>query len=171
MVWKRFDPTARESRAIRMASKHKHIGLVHLLLQDGRANPGARHNEAIREASARGHARVVRLLPLQEKRVNPSYNFYDDSPLCLACMNGHRDVVRLLLRDRRVCVSEERNSGIQHASERGRTGVLELLLQDRRIDPSVNRNNAIRLESENGHVAVVRLLLRDRRVDPSDTNK
>ena len=83
---------------------------------------------------------------------------------------GHTEVVKLLLQDKRVDPSVGNNSVIRLASQNGHTDVVKLLLQDGRVDPSNNDNCAIIWASENGHINVVKLLSQDERVDPSDYN-
>ena len=61
-----------------------------------------------------------------------------------ASANGHIDVVRLLLSDKRVDPSADNNIAIRCASEHGHTEVVKLLLSDRRVDPSDDNNVAIR---------------------------
>ena len=96
--------------------------------------------------------------------------FYPTKSLCYASMNGHLEVVRVLLKDSRVDPSADNNQAIQFASENGHLEVVRELLKDSRVDPSANNNYAIQDASENGHLEVVRELLKDSRVDPSADN-
>merc|ERR1711916_177201 len=75
------------------------MGIVRLLLQDGRGNPAARDNAVVGIAAKNGHTEIVRLL-LQDDRVNPAAR--DNLFIRLAAQNGHTEIVRLLLEDDRV---------------------------------------------------------------------
>jgi hypothetical protein len=102
------------------------------------------------------------LPPLEETL--PGNNNY---PIRWASVNGHLELVRLLLEDSRVDPSSIANAPIRYASENGHVDVVRLLLTDPRVDPSAEDNYAIRFASHYGHVDVVRLLLEDSRVDPT----
>ena len=113
-----------------------------------------------------GSALAVRVMI--ELGVDPSAS--DNWAIRWASKNGHLEVVRLLLGDKRVDPSASDNWAIRWASQNGHTEVVRLLLQDKRVDPSTDNNCAIRWASQNGHTEVVRLLLGDKRVDPSTDN-
>ncbi|UCG51380.1 MAG: ankyrin repeat domain-containing protein, partial [Candidatus Latescibacterota bacterium] len=82
-------------------------------------------------------------------------------------VRGQLEIVKLLLKGKRVDPSARDNEAILYAAQFGHTEIVELLLKDPRVDPSANRNAAIRRAAENGHVGIVELLLKDPRVDPS----
>ncbi len=104
-----------------------------------------------------------------EKGADPSqgYNY----AIRIASLNGHLEIVKLLLKDERINPSDNRNDAINFASENGHTEIIKLLLQDPRVDPSEYSNYAIRLASENGHLEIVKLLLNDSRVRKKLTNE
>lgn len=99
---------------------------------------------------------------LADPKVDPSARL--NSCLLDASLNGHTEIVRLLLGDPRL---EPSNRCLALASKRGRNEVVIFLLEDSRIDPAFSENECIRNASQRGHVEVVRLLIRDSRVDPS----
>ena len=87
--------------------------VVRLLLEDGRADPCASNNEAIQQACCNGFVDVVNLL-LKDGRANPFVN--SEYPLRWAgnnfelstqsnreiAQNNHKDVVAVLMQDKRV---------------------------------------------------------------------
>jgi len=136
---------------------------------------------------------VKAILLQKDKRVNPECT----EAITKASMNGHVEVVRLLLKDNRVDPSANDNGAIIWASTRGHYKVVEMLINDKRVDPSARDNEAFKcasrhvkvmelflrdkhmnlsaqdimyvfkVASKGGHVEVVKLLLKDERVDPS----
>ena len=59
-----------------------------------------------------------------------------NSAIRSASFNGHHEVVRILLNDKRVDPSVCNNDAMRSASYRGRHEVVKLLLNDNRVDPS-----------------------------------
>ena len=91
-----------------------------------------------------------------------------ENALSLAALNGHNEVVKLLLQDPRVDPSADNNYAIRFASGICHVDVIKLLLQDPRVDPRAYNNYAIRYASAAGKVEIVKLLLQDKRIDPSN---
>ncbi len=135
-----------------------------------------------------GNYLAIKVL-LADQRVEQSFARAPTGPsrdnnyaIRLASENGHLDVVKLLLEDKRretkvspayayaVDPSDRGNGAIQRASENGHLDVVKLLLADKRVDPADRNNYAIMLASWNNHPEVVKLLLADKRVDPSADN-
>jgi ankyrin repeat protein len=104
---------------------------------------------------------------LQHPHVDPSEPDNCSCPICHASQFDNKEIMELLLQDKRVDPSAHNNFAIQMASYAGHTEIVKLLLQDKRVDPSADNNYAIRLASYAGRTEVVKLLLQDRRVDPS----
>ena len=77
---------------------------------------------------------VKRLL---NKGVDPSVK--DNEAIRMASKNGHTDVVRLLLQDKRVDPIDDGNYAIRLASRNGYTEVVKLLLQDRRVKDTLSK--------------------------------
>ena len=98
-----------------------------------------------------------------------TYNSSTDV-LIFASKNGHLEVVRLLLSNPKVNLSDQNNNVIILASQYGNSEVVRLLLLDPRVNPSDQNNKAIILASRYGRLEVVRLLLSNPRVNPSDQN-
>ncbi len=103
--------------------------------------------------------------------IDPSVK--DNYAIKLASENGCTEIVRLLLKDRRVDPRADNNYSIRFASIHGCTETVRLLLEDemiegkRNADPSANNNFAIKWTSRNGHTETVKLLLEDERIDSS----
>ncbi|NBO39797.1 hypothetical protein EBU99_14625, partial [bacterium] len=108
----------------------------------------------------------VQLL-LQPLDGHPDPSAENNVAIFWASRSGNAEIVRLLLKDRRVDPSARNNSAILYASANGYIDMFRLLLADPRVDPSAEHNSAIRTASQNGHTEIVRLLLADPRVDPS----
>ena len=87
-----------------------------------------------------------------------------------ASQNGHYNVVKLLLEDKRINPADIDNWAIQLASLNGHYNVVKLLLEDKRVNPADINNLAIRWASKKGHYNVVKLLMKDKRVNPVDEN-
>ena len=93
----------------------------------------------------------------------------------MACENGHKEVVSLLLADPRIDPNEPRNTGATPffiACQNGHTGVLSLLLADPRIHLNKPRNTGATpfyIACEKGHREVVSLLQADPRIDPNQS--
>ena len=89
----------------------------------------------------------------------------------LACQNGHLDIVRQLLLDPRVDVSEETNEGSTPffgACSHGRVEVVTWLMRDARIDINkgdIDGRTPLYMACSHSEIDVVRQLLRSRRVD------
>jgi len=115
------------------------------------------------EASKDGDIILVNTLILAG--INPSA--YQNMIIIYASINGHLNVVNLLLKDPRVNPSDLHNLAIIGASEAGHLNVVDRLLEDPRVNPSDQDNRAIIDASEKGHLNVVDRLLKDPRVDPS----
>ena len=59
-------------------------------------------------------------------------------------MNGHTEVVKLLLSDERADPAAADNEAIRYASATGHTEVVELLLNSGKVDPAAGNNHARR---------------------------
>jgi ankyrin repeat protein len=90
-----------------------------------------------------------------------------DYPIRIACEKGRVEVVRLLLRSRRVNPTANNNLALQCAAENGHIEVVRLLLNHTKI--LFDTNSAI-LAVANGHAEVARLLLYHPNVDLRDIN-
>lgn len=122
--------------------------------------------KTITEYAKMGEAEAVSTL-LEDKDVTKTNA---NNSLMMASANGHSEVVKILLADRRVDPSANGGYAIMWPSVNGHLEVLRLLLADGRVDPSAGDNQAIRLAAMTGHWEVIKLLLADGRADPSVNN-
>lgn len=99
------------------------------------------------------------------KDVDPSSN--NNYAIQWTVMNGHTEVVKLLLEDPRVNPSAADNYPNIDTITSNHIEAVKLLLQDERVDPSVDDNSAICWTSARGQTEFVKLLLQDERIDPS----
>jgi ankyrin repeat protein len=86
-------------------------------------------NTRFDDAYFNGDINVVKLL-----LSNPKINFRKSSGIILASQCGHKDIVKLLLKDGRVDPSYDRNFAARYASNNGYIDIVELLLADDRVN-------------------------------------
>jgi ankyrin repeat protein len=99
------------------------------------------------------------LFALQEliaKKVNIRTN--DDWALQLAALNGHMEIVRLLV-ENGADVHAGNDMPIRWAAEEGHLEIVKFLLE-RGADMTANNNVAIRMAAKNGHFDTVALLVK-----------
>ena len=106
--------TARgDSSALFVAAEHGRIDLLKFMLADERFNPCDLNNNAFKLAVIKGQTKAVELL-LKDPRVNPknersqlNYNKYGPNfALIYAAQNNYREIVKLLLIDKRLSPDE-----------------------------------------------------------------
>ncbi|PRP80911.1 hypothetical protein PROFUN_11352 [Planoprotostelium fungivorum] len=165
-----FDPTPHtyDDSPLGYAFKRDSTKVIHLLLNDPRADLSARSNEAIRLASSYRRMDILQML-LNNPRVDPSAE--DNFAVRRISDFGASEALLMLLNDPRVDPSAGDNEvirGIAHHIDNDHTAeVVRLLLADPRVDPTTRDNYAIRNASSSGATEMVQLLLADPRVDPS----
>ena len=98
---KKVNPSAWDNFAIIEASRHGHIEVVNLLLQDNRIESIC--NIRIGRASILRHTEVVKQLLEQDKRVVPSAN--DDDAIRWTSLSERTELVKLLQGDGRCVFS------------------------------------------------------------------
>lgn len=106
-------------------------------------------------------------LLLEDRRINVVSHF---DAFSLACYQGHEEVVKLLLQDKRINPAESANCALQQACFNGHLKVVEMLLLDTRVNPSDCGNYALQNACRGGYTKVVELLLsqlKRTRVDPT----
>lgn len=117
---------------------------------------------------------------LIDKGINPSQSFKigekkgSNWAMRKACMRGHIDIVKLLLKDKRVNPND--NVVIRFASAKGYLDIVNLLLEDPRVDPSlyimnVSPSSGLIGACKKGHLNIVIRLLQDPRIDPSQRHQ
>ncbi|KAJ3076442.1 hypothetical protein HDU98_003306 [Podochytrium sp. JEL0797] len=156
------DPSADEEYAVRCSSESGHLGVVRMLLEDGRVDPTGKKNYAVRAAATFGHVEIVDML-LLDARVDPSD--CNNAAVILASRNGHAAVVERLVRDPRVDPGANANEAVQDAATGGHAGVLKVLVGLERVDPRVREDAVLRLACRGGHVDAILVLLACPRID------
>jgi ankyrin repeat protein len=116
----------------------------------------------LRWASENGNVELV--TELLKKRATPELE--DDLCLRKASENGHGEVIRVLLRHKRVNPRSMNSYALRIASQKGYHEVVKILLSDQGADPAASDNEALTTACQRGHIEVVRLLLGDKRVSP-----
>jgi ankyrin repeat protein len=86
----------------------------------------------------------------------------------LAAQYGHLEIVKLLLKDKRVNPAAEYNFAIRWASKHNHIEIVKLLLKDKRVNPAAENNRALFWAAENQNKDMVKLLLQDKRVLSED---
>jgi ankyrin repeat protein len=157
--------------------------LVQLLLEKYKADPNQLselsyfYDTPLFWAASRGSVEVVKLL--LEHKADPCYGERGGfcRPLVAAIPGGHKDVVKVLLRDQRIRPNAPDANGMTilcHAIQHGRTDIVQMLLDDKRIDPNatidgsdipllVAASNSV--FSQRNELTMTKLLLSDERVD------
>ena len=132
---------------------------------------------ALSLAAKFGHAHIVERLLATGNRVNPdSKNYRGQTPLFLACTNGHRDVVRHLKDHSKVDINakdEKSETPLSQAAKNGHTGVVKDLLAASKIEPDTRNESsrtALSQASHAGHLDVVKQFVANARVDFNATD-
>ncbi len=188
-----IDPTAIFNSVLVRACEHGDLSLVCLLLSDKRVHPMHVFRDQptpLSAAASHGHALVVARL-LQDPRVKPHQLTF-----CAAIAKGHKAVVQVMLKDKRIDAGHHSNLPVANAIDNNQPTILALLLQDKRVnlcdrnllrsfnrpacmaillqdgrlDPSRAESEVLRWAAESGEKDTVALLLQDDRVDVSAKN-
>ena len=141
---------------------------------------GDEHTTESALITAAGTGEAFTVETLLRRGVNPATN--DNEALMMAIINGHTDIVRILLayrneshRDYEVNPAENDNDPLMLASSEGHADIVKMLLRytppnyhlTYKVNPAAQDNEAIIVASAMGQFDVVDLLLRDARVDPT----
>ena len=101
----------------------------------------------------------VEVIPLLLNRCTPTLNHLE-----LASINGHAEIVRMILVDGRVDPGADESRALRYA---GTEEVATRLLGDPRVHPEAKGSSALFMASSHGKIGVVRALLHDGRSDPT----
>jgi ankyrin repeat protein len=123
------DPNDLDGYAIKSTCKNGHFEVIKILLSDSRTSFS---NNLIITAAEHGHADIVTLL---SQHLDPSTK--RNKAIRLASYHGHIDVVRELMKDKRVDPSDYNNQALTWANEKGNFQIARLLLSDTRVDINV----------------------------------
>jgi hypothetical protein len=91
-------------------------------------------------------------------------------PLIRAISQGHVKIVELLLESGRIHSDDGFGPFLRLAVREGKRDIVELFLRTGLVDPSFDDNSAIMIASNYGFSDIVKILLEDPRVDPSANN-
>ncbi|KAI8847785.1 ankyrin repeat-containing domain protein [Chytridium lagenaria] len=150
------DPSAFDSKALRVAAAHGQDRVVKRLLETGRVDPGSADNVALRRASEYGFKEVVRMV-LDTGMADPAAE--DNYAIRWAAVNGHLEVVKMLIASPGVNPAACDNLPLICAAQSGHRAVVKLLIDTNRVNPAACRGQALIRAASNGHLPVVLDLL------------
>ena len=134
---------------------------------DGHTCCSLKVNDGLQIASERGDFFMVQSFLQCRYLVDLNVGYeYDQTPLYMASMQNHIDVVKILLADSRTNVNKVVNSehALLAATEKENTNIVELLLLHQQIDVNqinlINRKTALINAAESGYLDIVELLLK-----------
>ncbi|KAG9401267.1 hypothetical protein AC1031_010026 [Aphanomyces cochlioides] len=127
------------------------------------------------EAARGGHAKAVAFLVERGANLNFSVVKTGSTPLMIASIQGHVQVVNVLSRCNTLDLNAQDNNGSSAlflAASRGKTEVVRTLMEaSAAVDlVCVNGKTALHVASENGHHEIVKLLVRKANVNLQDND-
>ncbi|KAJ3101017.1 hypothetical protein HDU97_001717 [Phlyctochytrium planicorne] len=157
------DPTEPNDCALRWGARNGHAGVVKILLEVGES-PTTIPPEKVEWKDDPTESEWNNFMKYMDQkrrsrplRCNPATDGND--ALRWACMEGHDEVVKILLDSNRVDPSAESNEALRWASRNGHLKVVELLLATNKVDPSAEDHEALRWASKCGYADIAKLLL------------
>lgn len=93
-------------------------------------------------------------------------HFYNDQDLIEACKRGHLDIVREILKDKRVSRETDNSACLYWACHNGHAEIVSALLWDDEADASADESGAMCAAAQFGHADIVRMLLQHDVADP-----
>ncbi|KAJ3288682.1 hypothetical protein HDU76_007641, partial [Blyttiomyces sp. JEL0837] len=154
------------NKILEVASEWGHLGIVKELVDNGYANGS---ESALVAASKNAHLDVVKLLSTLE-RTNLFPGFLSASSHGHVELNGHQQVVRILLQVNGINPSAQHNEALRMACTNGHLEVVKMLIPLPGVSVTCNQNEPIRQACFGGHYEIVQLLLGIRGVDASVRN-
>lgn len=162
-----FDPSCQDNYGIKWASYNGFSDTVEALLKYPEVNPCsskiALKVDPCGDFSGWGWWENT-CVYLPEPRLSPDY-----SAIELASMQGHIEIVKILLQDKRVDPTARGHKSLFLACKYGHTDVVKLLI-NRYIGTEINSeeiNQTIVVSSQHGHTETVKLLLQYECIDPA----
>ena len=175
--WFESNSEAGSAPPLDISVSHSHTGIVELVFGKGSSNDQDNHTPQLRAtplhaAAKGGYTWLAKLLlgspsPTLPFSKGVSIEALDEkghSPLQLAAMNGHTDIVDLLLSKgapiEHVVGGE---TPLQYATQKGFTGVVELLLKQGASTEAVaysSHHTPLHYAAIHGHTGIVELLLK-----------
>ncbi|KAJ3270638.1 hypothetical protein HDV01_007526 [Terramyces sp. JEL0728] len=136
--------------AICAAASNGQIKCLEFLLNDQRFAPS---EEAFQESCTMGHLEATKLLG---KYLDPSCK--DNMGIRRASQNGHLDIVKFLMNDKRVDPSAKDNQAFRQCARRGYLDIIKLLLTDPKVDITANNHEGLIQACISGHFETVDFL-------------
>ena len=84
-----------------------------------------------------------------------------------AILNNDFLKVRMLIKNKNVNPTLNKNYALLISSQNGNNYIVELLLNDCRVNSTKTNNISLQLAAQNGHLNVIKLLLRDNIINPA----
>lgn len=136
---------------LEVIAKWAHLAKRFDILEDIKSDPFMREpGHVIKYAATNGIIYVVNSLIESSDKSARRYALY------LSALNGHKDIVNLLL-TRVFFTVDEINIALQFAALNGHTEIVERLIPI--SDPKTNNSKALQNAAKNGHLECVRLLI------------
>lgn len=133
----KIDPGYNNNRSIWYASRYGHIDIVELLLNDVRVNLHVNDDIIMRWAIMGNYIDMVKLLlkydPTDDTRSKIDPGGYNNWAIRWASSHGYKEIVKLLMNDKRVSPSDNNNTAIINAYMNHYTEIVELLLTDKNV--------------------------------------
>ena len=138
------------------------------------------HLDTVNLASMNGHHGLTVKHLTVDRNCDPAVrNNKNATPLHIAALNGHYDVVRFLISELN-CVpniqdwKDINRTPLHLAAENGHLHIVKYLIEERRCNPSCQDTDKVTplfLASMNGHLDTVKYLTVDRNCDPAVRNQ
>lgn len=137
-----------------------HLDIIKLLsIDQSRMASNPNNNKLLVSIAQTGNLEIFKLL-LENPGINLNVNNgYSNLLFVHAFDQGHFEIVKLLILDKRIDPSSYDNQMIRYASQLGNVQIVELLLADLRVDIGFGNNCAIKLAFRYNHLDVVKLLI------------
>ena len=117
----------------------------------------------IHVACREGHLQTVKLL-IDYKSKLYARDLKKNTPLHVASLNGHTDVVKCLIIDNHcnpLCLNEVHDAPLHSAAYNGHLAIVKFYIQDLKCNPNITGDNkltCLHIASKNGHINVVEYL-------------
>ena len=149
-----------------LAARHEHDNVVHALLSDSQCPVDAKGQDgytALHYSCRYGHVDTVRTLVNHKANVNAKTDS-GDTPLTLAAINKHDNVVHSLSGEV-LAKDKDAYTALLHSScERGYVGIVKTLVTEHKADVNARTDSGdtpLTLAARDGHDNVVHALLSD----------